>query len=377
MSLKRPLDSSNVRTARKMPTDRPHELLVVDGDPNARRAIEGSLRCDQRRVHVAESLAAARRTLEAAPIDLALIDHDLPDGGGVTLAEEIAGRRAPSRSIMLTGHATVDGAVAAMRAGARDFIAKPIDLDQLKHCVGAALEDLGREQRRRRRVTQLRQLCRQLNAARHEISQQVDILCSDLVSAYQELASQVHCIEQTAELRTVLNSELDLEEVLRHVMQFLLEKIGPANIIVFLPAPGAGYTVGGYVNYSFTAETIKAATSHLADEAAPAIAEAGGVVSLSDDDSIRDQLGESASWVTGSSVLAMPCLDEDGEPLATLMLFRSSDAAFDAAHADLLEAAGPLVAGHLARVVRVHNRHHDLFDDEEEDEGFGFDSLPF
>jgi len=377
VSLKRPLDSNDVRTVRKMSADRPHQLLVVDGDPDARRTIERSLRCDRRRVHVADSLAVARRTLEAETIDLALIDHDLPDGAGVALAAEIAGRRAPSRSIMLAGEATVDGAVAAMRAGARDLIAKPINLDQLKRCVGVALEDLGREQRRRRRVAQLRQLCRRLNAARHEISQQVDILCHDLVSAYQELACQVHCIEQTAELRTVLNSELDLEQVLRHVMQFLLDKIGPANIVVFLPAPGAGYTVGGYVNYSFTAETIKAAASHLADEAAPAIAEQAGVVRLGDDESIRDWFGEAASWVTGSAVLAVPCLDEEAEPLAALMLFRSSDAEFDQGHADLLEAAGPVIANHLARVVRVHNRHHDLFDDEEEDEGFGFDSLPF
>lgn len=379
MSLNTPQQGEQVLEPPLGRADQPtHEVLVVDADRTVRRSIGQAVGGGPRRVHEAASIADARRIIRDRAIDLALIDDALPDGSGLELAKELGKATPASRSIMLADHATAEGAIAAMRAGARDLIAKPLDAEQLKQCVVAALKDVSRDQRRRRRVTQLRKLCRQLNSARHEISQQVDILCHDLVSAYQELASQVHCIEQTAELRTTLASELDLEQVLRHVMQFLLDKLGPSNVIVFLPAPGAGYTVGGYVNYSFNNESIKAATGHLADTAAPIVADHGGLVQLDDDESIHDWFGDGAGWITGSALLAMPCLDSEGESLATLMLFRSSDAAFDEAGAALLEAAGPIIANHLARVVRVHNRHHDLFDDEDEDRHDpGFDSLPF
>jgi len=350
-------------------------VLVVDADAELRRTLGRALVHRTRRVHEAGSLAEARRVIHEEAIDLALIDEGLPDGRGVELARELSGSRPASRSIMLAACASAEGAIEAMRAGASDMVAKPLDVESLKASVFEALKEVGRDRRRRRRVAQLRKLCRRLNDARHEISQQVDILCQDLVLAYQELAGQLHCVEQTAELRTVLSSELDLEQVLRQIMQFLLDKIGPSNIIVFLPAPGEGFSVGGYVNYSFTKETIQVVTGHLAAAAAPAIADAQGVMQIDDEPTLRETFGDAAGWVTGSAVMAAPCLDADGEALAALMLFRSSDAPFDEDHAGLLEAAGPVVAAHLARVVRVHNRHTDLFDDEEGD--LGLDSMPF
>src|SRR5436190_2037010 len=78
------------------------------------------------------------------------------------------------------------------------------------------LEDARRLQRHER----LRVVCRRLNKARHEISQQVDLLCNDLVRAYQEMAQQLNVAQNAAEFAQALQGELDVEGVLRKTMEW-------------------------------------------------------------------------------------------------------------------------------------------------------------
>src|SRR5690242_10652412 len=63
-------------------------------------------------------------------------------------------------------------------------------------------------ERLRKRNVRLRLVCRRLNQARHEISQQVDLLCNDLVRAYQEMAQQLNLAQTASEFAQALSGEL-------------------------------------------------------------------------------------------------------------------------------------------------------------------------
>ena len=349
----------------------PQSVLIIDDDPNVREAI--SLIIDQPNRHVfhAADATEAALTLASETIDLCLVDITLPDGNGIALVEELSQSHPLTKSILITGQATVDHAVEALRAGAVDFIAKPLNNDDLEMRVNDALKVQHKAYKQDQRLDRLRTLCKQLNKARHEITQQVDILCNDLVIAYQELASQMQSMEVTSDLRADLQGELDLEQVIRRTLEFIVNKVGPTNAVLFLPNPGGGYTVGGYVNYSHEKDSHKVYTDQIATHIAPLIAETEGVVHFQADE-LHDWLDVDNQWLENSSLIAAPCKDEEGEVLASLMLDRDNTEPFDLENVELIEAMAPLLAKHLVKVISVHHRCSDFFEDEEDG-----DILPF
>ncbi len=105
--------------------------LVVDDDANVRESLGLLVAHDGYEVRMAEGLNAARRSLADAPPDVVLLDLGLPDGDGLELLrdEQIA---ALSEFIVITGSATVDSAVEALRDGALDYLVKPVDHARLR-----------------------------------------------------------------------------------------------------------------------------------------------------------------------------------------------------------------------------------------------------
>jgi two-component system response regulator HydG len=106
-------------------------VLVVDDDASIRQtctSIAESMGCA---VAGAESVAQAKRILKHRKIDVLLLDLKLPDGGGLTLLEQVNALYPDTAVIVMTAFATVSSAVEAMRIGARDYLTKPFALEEL------------------------------------------------------------------------------------------------------------------------------------------------------------------------------------------------------------------------------------------------------
>jgi len=123
-------------------------ILVVDDDTLLRTIIAERLERHGHRVTVAGSNAEARALLRQAAPDVALLDVKLPDGDSSALLLELT-QELDAQCVMMTAHAGVQNAVAALRQGARDFLEKPFSLDRMEVTVAAALEvaELRREVR--------------------------------------------------------------------------------------------------------------------------------------------------------------------------------------------------------------------------------------
>lgn len=120
--------------------------LVVDDERDIRELLSITLSRMGLKVDSAEDLAGARRRLAEQEYDLCFTDMRLPDGSGQALIELIASRYPDTPVAMITAHGNVDAAVNALKAGAFDFVSKPVDLHVLRRMVQNALQ-LG-EQRR-------------------------------------------------------------------------------------------------------------------------------------------------------------------------------------------------------------------------------------
>jgi len=92
----------------------PAAILVVDVEPELLAPLRDFLEQQGYRVHTADSLAAARAALDADEFAVVLQDLVLPDGSGVDVLRKAQGLAHPPELVLVTGHATLDSAIAAL-----------------------------------------------------------------------------------------------------------------------------------------------------------------------------------------------------------------------------------------------------------------------
>jgi DNA-binding NtrC family response regulator len=131
-------------------------VLIVDDEVHSLSALEAMVRAEGLETIIARDLAEARRVLAVqAPIAV-LADYHLPDGTGLELAEEAA--QVNAELVVITGRATIETAVETLRAGASDFLQKPVDAARVK----TLLERLVRAGADRSEIASLRSELREL-----------------------------------------------------------------------------------------------------------------------------------------------------------------------------------------------------------------------
>jgi two-component system response regulator HydG len=119
---------------------RASRVLVVDDDASARSALKSLLTSQNYGVEVAADGALALQQLNDTPVDLVVTDLDMPNMNGMQLLEQLRERDGELPVIVVTSATEVQSAVAAMRAGAFDYLTKPVDFDELTLCIERALE---------------------------------------------------------------------------------------------------------------------------------------------------------------------------------------------------------------------------------------------
>jgi len=114
--------------------------LVVDDERDIRELLVLTLGRMGLRISTAANLAEARELLASNPYDLCITDMRLPDGNGIELVSEIAQHYPRTPVAMITAFGSMDLAVEALKAGAFDFVSKPVDIAVLRGLVKHALE---------------------------------------------------------------------------------------------------------------------------------------------------------------------------------------------------------------------------------------------
>ena len=114
--------------------------LIVDDEPDIRELLEITLLRMGLDTLCAGDLAHARAALQEHAFDLCLLDMNLPDGDGIDLVREITAEHPETPVAMITAHGNMETAIEALKAGAFDFVSKPVDLPILRKLVNTALE---------------------------------------------------------------------------------------------------------------------------------------------------------------------------------------------------------------------------------------------
>ena len=127
------------------------QILLVDDDPEAVEWLSEFIRAEGYTVGTADSLRAARIHLTRSRPEVILTDLVLPDGQGTELVNDIEAGDAPE-VVVITGHASIESAIDALRGGATDYLIKPVDVERLR----SILQRIPKVEHFRQEIGQLR-----------------------------------------------------------------------------------------------------------------------------------------------------------------------------------------------------------------------------
>ena len=114
-------------------------VLIVDDEPDIRELLEITLGRMSLDTETAKDLTSARAALQRDDFNLCLTDMRLPDGDGIELVEHIQSCHHKIPVAVITAHGSTEAAIKALKAGAFDFVSKPVDLQNLRSLVQSAL----------------------------------------------------------------------------------------------------------------------------------------------------------------------------------------------------------------------------------------------
>jgi len=117
-----------------------HQALIVDDEPDIRELLELTLGRMHINTRSAANLKEAHTLLATEKFDVCLTDMRLPDGNGIDLVKHIQQQQIELPTAVITAYGSMDTAVAALKAGAFDFISKPVDLNVLRNLVKSVLK---------------------------------------------------------------------------------------------------------------------------------------------------------------------------------------------------------------------------------------------
>ncbi|MDP3139151.1 MAG: sigma-54 dependent transcriptional regulator, partial [Burkholderiaceae bacterium] len=123
------------------PAPPPAQVLVVDDEPDLRTLYELTLLREGYRVEAAGTLAQAWQLLRERRFDAVITDMRLPDGLGLELLQGMSSEQRTERCIVMTAYGSAENAVEALKAGAFDYLTKPVDLKQFRAVVASAIQD--------------------------------------------------------------------------------------------------------------------------------------------------------------------------------------------------------------------------------------------
>src|SRR5437867_2426950 len=156
------------------------KVLVVDDEESVVVTIKAILQLDGYNVATTTSGARARAMVRDTEYDLVLTDLRLEDGDGLDVLKAVRESYPETVTIMLTGYASLESAIQALRAGAYDYLVKPSEVEELRSTVARGIE-------RRRLGQELRQRVAELADLNESLQQRIDQATAELKERYEQL----------------------------------------------------------------------------------------------------------------------------------------------------------------------------------------------
>src|SRR2546428_6949463 len=163
------------------------KVLVVDDEESVVVTIKAILQLDGYNVATTTSGAKARAMVREVEYDLVLTDLRLEDGDGLDVLKAVRERYPETVTIMLTGYASLESAIQALRAGAYDYLVKPSEVEELRVTVARGLERRRLGLELKARVVELERANREVADLNSSLQLRIDEATAELKERYEQL----------------------------------------------------------------------------------------------------------------------------------------------------------------------------------------------
>jgi signal transduction histidine kinase len=163
------------------------KVLVVDDEESVVVTIKAILQLDGYNVATTTSGVQARAMVRDVEYDLVLTDLRLEDGDGLDVLKAVREHHPETITIMLTGYASLESAIQAIRAGAYDYLVKPSEVEELRSTVARGIERRRLGQELRKRVAELERANREIADLNSSLQRRIDDATAELKERYEQL----------------------------------------------------------------------------------------------------------------------------------------------------------------------------------------------
>jgi signal transduction histidine kinase len=187
-------------------------LLVVDDEESVAVTMGAILEMDGYRVSISTSGADALRKVRKTEFDLVLTDLRLDDVDGMSIVSEVCRVQPDTVSIILTGYASLESAIKALREGAYDYLIKPCDVDELKAVVARGVERRQLGVQLKARLAELEMANATIRDMNRDLQQRVEVATAELQKRMNDLAranEEIAGLYRTAQANVEQLQELD------------------------------------------------------------------------------------------------------------------------------------------------------------------------
>lgn len=176
-------------------------ILIVDDEPGVAVTLQAVLEQEGYQVMAALTAAEAQRLIASHTFDAALLDVRIDEADGLDLLAELRERQPDCGAIMLTGYASLESAVRAIRHGAYDYLTKPCDLEELKLTVARAVERAMLTRQLKERLAELEQANATIRTLNEDLQRRVEAATAELTHKVAELSETTRRLEEAQRLR--------------------------------------------------------------------------------------------------------------------------------------------------------------------------------
>lgn len=331
-------------------------LLIVGQDDSNRNTIVDQVESTGHVCLVTDCLDEARDILEAHDaVDALMIDANHGGRDAFRLIREAQVRVPWIKAMVWSDHLDPTQTVEAIREGASDYLVIPTDAEHINTRLDQLLDRVRAARKNESQMNNLMDTCRQLAESRDEMSEQVDVLCNDLASAHRSMKDQMSDAVIVSEFKTLISQELDVEDMLRTSLEFMLRKLGPTNAVVYLPETPGRFGIGAYVNYDMTDRDPMPIYQALGEAVCSRMQNESGLVRYEDGEAWARAKSLDTDALADMDLIAFGCRHRN-ETLAVITFFRDNEKPFDDETAGLLDSLRIVLGEHLGRIVRIHQR---------------------
>src|SRR5688572_17170595 len=165
----------------------PPRVLVVDDEDSVVVTIKAILQLDGYEVVTTTSGAEARALVREREFDLVLTDLRLADADGLDVLRAVRERFPETVTIMLTGYASLESAIQALRAGAYDYLIKPSEVEELRSTVARGIERRRLGLELNTRLAELERANREIADLNTNLQRRIDDATAELKERYEQL----------------------------------------------------------------------------------------------------------------------------------------------------------------------------------------------